>query len=311
MTRYRDNLAILDPSDFQVKVAETVSQVREGLGDLDEVGTAASRSRIGDPTGSVLDVHDVGHSPSVAPRPLGNFQDLDPACSEDDDENMTILGVLWTDDAVYFGADAGERYADQQASGQGAFYYVPKLKVEQLGSRAVLWGYYDNGVRGNELARWLRENGDSLPDVWSDAIQAIGKKWTEINTRQEWAATYGFVGVLISGWLGGERRGYFLPSGSAGTPVSFKMMGYPNPFFAGVGTVAAKVAFMAAKAAAPETDDAHLLEIAMVATIQNVDTLSSANRSATEPLNLIRMNQDGSFQEIRGWIGGQAERVAD
>jgi hypothetical protein len=247
---------------------------------------------------------------------LGDFRCNWDFCTKtvdrtEDDESMTILGVLWTDDAIYLGADAGERYADQQASGLGALYYVPKLKVERLGSRAVLWAYYDNGIRGDALARWLRDNGDSLPDAWPDAIRTIGQKWTEINTRGEEWATYGHVGVLISGWLGGVRRGYFLPSGRADGPVSFKAMGYPNPFFAGLGMVAAKVAFMAAKAAAPETDDARLFELAMDATIQNVETLLSANRTSVERLNLIRMTSDGLFDEVRGWIGGQAGRASD
>ncbi len=228
----------------------------------------------------------------------------------DDDEGMTILGVLWTDDALYMGADAGERYADQQASGQGAFYYVPKLKVEQLGARAVLWAYYDNAKRGDELARWLRNNGDSLPDVWPDAMRAIGQKWTEVNTHQEWA-TCSPVGALIGGWLGGEREAYYLPSSSAGGPVSFRAMRNPNPYFAGLGTVAANVAFMAAKVAAPETDDARLFEVAMDATIQNVDVLATANRRATEHLNLIRMTPEGLVEEVRGQIGGQTRPAMD
>lgn len=41
--------------------------------------------------------------------------------------------------------------------------------------------------------------------------------------------------------------------GSGRDPVSFRAMGYPNPYLAGVETVAAEVAFMAAKVAAPDS----------------------------------------------------------
>lgn len=219
-----------------------------------------------------------------------------------DDDGMTILGLLRATDAVYMAADAAEAYSDSR-SGHPAFNHVPKLKIEQLGSRAALWAYYGNGERGDELARWLRATADSLPKKWPQTIQEIGQKWQEVSTRSEWQAN-GPVGALVAGWLDDEQRSYFLPAGSGGSPVPLTMMGAPNPYFAGWGNVAATVAFAAAKAVDVDADDVRLFEVAMETTIQTIDDLSIANRDAKEPLNLIRMNQDGSFQEVRGWIGG-------
>lgn len=219
---------------------------------------------------------------------------------------MTILGVFVTEQFSYLGADAGERYPDQR-SGLLSSNYVPKCKVEQLGDRAVLWAYYGNGQRGDALARWLRENASSLADDWSESIHQIGDQWQEVSTRTEWEANSG-VGVLIAGWLGGVQNCYFLPVGSTGMPLSLRIMGDPNPYFAGVGSVAATVGFNTAKALLPEADGAQLFEVAMDTTIRSVEDLWAANRTAREPLNLIRVSQDSIVTPIRGRIERYAGR---
>lgn len=222
---------------------------------------------------------------------------------------MTLLGVLTTDQAVYMAADAGERYADQ-ASGQDCMYHVPRFKVERLGSRAVLWAYFGNGERGDALARWLRSQAESLPNEWPKVIAALSHQWQEVSIRQEWQRLAP-VGALIVGWLGGIQKGYLLPLGTAGSEVSFSMMGSPSPYFSGVGNVAAKVAFESAKATDPNGDEIRHFETAMDTTIRNVDYLWAANRNAAEPVSLIRMNKNGSVDELRGKLGGPTGKVAD
>jgi len=88
--------AVLDPSDFRVKVAnavskiaETVRQVRDGLGDDGEIGRGASPTSCAtvESAGVVLDVLDVGHAESVAP----SLASYDPDMSEPSETAVKTL----------------------------------------------------------------------------------------------------------------------------------------------------------------------------------------------------------------------------
>lgn len=220
---------------------------------------------------------------------------------------MTLLGTILTDDAVLFASDSGERQVDRSSD---AVRHLPKAKVEQLGDRAVLWAYIGDGERGDALAEWLRENADALADDWKQAIALVHNKIVEIHHRSEWVHLPQ-MGALFAGWMGAVQDFWWISPGGISMPLGLRNhMRDKNPFFVGMGCVAAEVGYAAAKLTDANAEESVLFEIAMDATIHTLDDLRIANSHAVHPLTVAQVTEDAALDEIRGHVEIRPGRVS-
>jgi len=209
---------------------------------------------------------------------------------------MTILGALLTDTAVYMASDAAERTPDYW-SGHGVADHLDKPKVQQVGSQALLWAYYGDGVRGDALAKWVQTNAIGFKN-WTIAVDKIKAECADVNARPEWVG-HPTVGAVFAGWLDGTQDYCHIPIGS-GCPNLYSVNLNKNPHFAGIGCCAGDVAFAASEKALPDAESLFHFENAMESTIRNIADLWGGNSNFRDPLKLIRVTRNAKVTTIRG-----------
>jgi hypothetical protein len=206
---------------------------------------------------------------------------------------MTLLGTLLTDEYVYFSADAAQRIYDQ---GSMAFLYEPMVKIRQFGSHPVLWAYYGNGGRGDQFAEKVLRVADQI-ERWRDVGAHLAPELMRLNKLG--LDSPDTTGALFAGWLDGICSWVHLTD--ADGLESFYGSGV-NPYFVGVGRVAADVAFATAKKVNDDLADTNAFQITGEVTVDAVPHLAQSNRGMNPPLHVCRINRTSVAEPLSGAV---------